>query len=99
MEETDGRHGMRRKYAMEEMVLSQGGYKKACFSLCSFLISLSSLHPLSVHLVFYLLSKSLVTAYDLIIFSCFFDNFSQPKLFVPIKVPHRQVTGISIRCA
>jgi len=46
---------------------------------------------------FYSLSKSFITVHDSIIF-CFFDNFSLSKLFIPIKVRHRQITGIYIRC-
>ena len=78
-------------------VSSQGAYKKVCSFLCSF-INLSS-HSLSLHSGFCSLSKSFVTAYDLIAFSCFFDNFSLSKLFVPIKVPCCQATGNSVRCA
>jgi len=48
---------------------------------------------------FYFLSKSFVTTHDSIISSYFFDNFSLSKLFVPIKVRHRQITRIYIRYA
>ena len=65
-----------------------GGYKASCYSLCSFLIISPSSHLFSVRLVLYFLSKSFVTAYDLIILSCLSDKFSQSKLFVQIQVPH-----------
>jgi len=64
------------------------------------LFSVSHRISLFIHLVFStLLSKSFITVHDSIISPCFFDNFSLSKLFVPIKVRHRQITGIYIRCA
>ena len=37
---------------------------------------------------FYSLLKSFITTYDFIVSSCFDDNFSLSKLFVPIQVPY-----------
>jgi len=98
-EETDQRYGTRRKCAVEERSHLTEDIRKPVLPFVDLFFCRSA------HSLFYslglstLLSKSFITVHDSIISSCFFDNFSLSKLFVPIKVRHRQITGIYIRCA
>jgi len=97
-EETDQRYGTRRKYAMEERSHLKEDIRKPVLPCVRLLLVSHRLHFLFTW-SFYFLSKSFITAHDSIICSCFLDIFSLSKSLVQIKVPHRQITGISIRCA
>ena len=80
---------------MKEIVLSQGGYKKACSSIFSFLSQSS--HSLLIHLVFP--PFVIVVHHYILFYYLLFNNYSPSKLFVPIKVPHCRVMGMTVRCA
>jgi len=67
-----------------------GIYKKKRKSPCVHLFSVRHLIHYLFTLSFYFLSKSFITVHHSIISSCFFDNLSLSKLFVPIKLDRVQ---------
>jgi len=97
-EETDQRYGTHRKCAVEERSHLKDDIRKPLLPFVRLFSVSHRIHFLFIW-TFYFLSKSFVTTHDSIISSYFFDNFSLSKLFVPIKVRHRQITRIYIRYA
>ena len=99
-EETDQRYSTRRKCAVEERShLTEDIRKPGLFFplfICVLFVIALIIYSLGLST---LLSKSFITVHNSIISSCLFDKFSLSKLFVPIKVLYRQITGIYIRCA